>query len=335
MSPTEGSIFEVLASAPALIPSREWQTAARHGLSASLAQRLADAGLPVPAEAISSVRQAVASGVGLARLTRKTLGALAAVGVCPILLKGYGLALRLMPAHPFSRPSVDVDLLVHPHELPTVTRALTERGFSQFQDPGLADPLEEHHHLSFEGPEGLVEIHFRAFIGFGGRTFDDGGLWARSRPFDLDGLPARLLSPEDEFVFLATHAAHHAFLRISWLVDLQRYLMVEPSLDWQVMASRARAAGFHTAVAVALHLVAARLKVTLPQGADVAFPLARRRRLLVDRLFSADRLASAEWSSDKDRSVLLRLVLVDDLGQVSHELLHGVVRRLRRAGATS
>ncbi len=317
-------LFDVVGRTPEL--------AARHGLSAFVADELAAAAQPIPPELAHEANAQIARGLKTKSLTLAVVDALAAAGVTPVLLKGYALAVRLYPEQPLGRPSSDVDVLVEPSLLERSARALSTLGLTRHDDPALEDPFEEHHHLAYAGPRGLVEVHFRLFLGFGGGVFDDAGLLARARVEALAGRRIRLLSPEDEFLYLATHAANHAFLRLSWLVDLQRYLALAPGLDFGLMAERARRAGFHTAVTTAFALVERVLHTPLPSAALRHFPT-RDSRALDAWLFSPERLASAELSDHPLAAFLLRLWLVDSPAHGVRHLVEGARRALRRREA--
>lgn len=307
--------------------------AARHGVSALLADRVAAARLPVPDELARDARAQIAQGLKTKRLTLQVIDAVAKEGVTPILLKGYGLAMRLYPEQPLARPSTDVDVLVSESELDRVARALTPLGLRRHDDAGLADVFEEHHHLSFSGPPGLVEVHFRLIATLGRGGFDDASLRARARDWTLDGRPVRLLDEEDEFLYLATHAANHAFLRVSWLIDLQRYLARAGSFDWPRMAERCREAGFHTAVATSLELVEQLLRTPLPDGARRAFRVRRLRRAVDRRLFAGPLVESARVSDHRLGAFLVRLWLVDSPAHGVRHLFDGARRFIRRSRA--
>jgi hypothetical protein len=197
----------------------------------------------------------------------------------------------------------------------------------------LEDPFHAHHHLSFAGPRGLVEAHFRLFTGFGGGVFDEAALAARATWAELDGRPIRLLGPEDELLYLATHAANHAFLRLSWLVDLARFIELAPALDWERMARRASRAGFLTASASALRLVDVVLECPLPEGAQRHFPVSAVRRWVDDRLFTPEALLSGRLATDRLGSFLARLWLVDTPAHGLRHVLEGARRADRRSRA--
>lgn len=307
--------------------------AARHGVSAMAADRLAEAGRTVPEALAREARAQIAQGLRTKRLTLHVLDVLASEGVTPILLKGYGLAVRLYPEQPLARPAVDVDVLVSEEELPKVERAMGRLGLARYVDPGIDDVFEEHHHLSFTGPAGLVEVHFRLITTLGRGGFDDGSVLVRARGWTLDGREVRLLAAEDELLYLATHAANHAFLRASWLLDLQRYLARTEGFAWATMARRARDAGFHTAVATALELVERLLRVSLPADARQHFEVRRLRRAVDRRLFSGALVESAALSDHRLGSFLVRLWLVDSPAHGVRHVVDGARRLIRRARA--
>lgn len=315
-------LFEVLRRAPA------WEThAVRHGLAVWVADELAAAKASVPPDVLDAAQRQLAAGLKVKRLTLKTLDALNAAGVTPVLLKGYGLASRLFPTQPLARPSVDVDVLVEPALVPVSQRAIASLGLHAIEVPGVHDVLEEHFHHAYAGHAGLVELHFRLTNTLGGGMFDDDAVMSRATPGSLDGRAVRWLQPEDEFLYLALHAANHGFLRMSWLVDLAAYLELHPGLDFELMHARATDAGFVVPVATALGLVETLLEQRVPSQ---IFARGRRRRFLDGRVFSFERVTDASWSDHRLASFLLRLYLVDSPGRGARHLVDGARRLLRQ-----
>lgn len=301
----------------------------RHGLAAWVADELAAARRTVPDALRDAARAQLASGLKVKRLTLRVVDALAAAGVTPVLLKGYGLAARLFPAQPLARPAVDVDVFVAPRDVAAAGRALEQLGLQPRAVPGVHDAHEEHHHHAYVGAPGLVELHFRLTNSFGRGGFDDVSVLARCAAGSLDGRRVRFLSPEDEFLYLATHAANHGFLRLSWLVDLAAFLERFPSMDWSSMHTRARDARLAVPVATALGLLERVFEVSLPDGAR-RFVRPVTRRVADAQLFSLTRLGDARWSSHKLASFLLRLYLVDSVGQGARHLFDGATRFVRQ-----
>jgi hypothetical protein len=127
------------------------------------------------------------------------------------------------------------------------------------------------------------------------------------------------------------HAANHAFLRLSWLVDVKRFLALVP-LDWELLASRARQAELVRPLRATLSLAERLMGARVPQAARSL----RSFRGLVDPLvFSEDRLASAEWASKQIPAFLLHLYLAQTPRQIARHVFAGAKRALRRARSRS
>ena len=319
--------------APRLVAS-----AARHGVSAWLADLLAERKLALPSAAqaalLADARALISRGLRIRRLTLEVLDAFAAQQVVPVLLKGAGLAERLFPEQPLARPSTDVDVLVRVDQLPAAKRALEARGLREGHDDSLGDVFDEHHHLSFARPDALVEVHFRLFSGFGGHHFDDAHLRSRLQRGDFHGRPVSWLHPEDEFVYLATHAANHGFLRASWLLDLQRYVSQSNGFDWAEMARACDEAGFSSAVGATLFILHDALGVTLPDAARAAFSQPLWRAAGHRRLFSPAHLESADFAAHRVAGFGLRLWLVDSPRDGLRHAAQGALRWWRAWRAT-
>lgn len=312
--------------------------AARHGVSAMVADFLAASKLTLPdatnQRLQSDARELISRGLRMRRLTLKVLDALASRGITPVLLKGAGLAERLYPEQPLARPASDVDVWVNGEELDEAGRALAGLGFSEQHDPGLVDVAHEHHHVSWAGAEGLVELHFRLFAGFGGRVFDDASLRARLVKGVFHGRDVRWLQHEDEFIYLATHAANHAFLRASWLVDLQRALARRGDFDWARMSAACRAAGFHSAVSAALWVLREALQTTLPSAARHHFATGLARRMTNARIWSPQHLEAADLAEGRWSGFAMRLWLVDSPRDGLRHAVDGGRRWFRRLRST-
>ena len=327
ISTREGELQSLTLDAPTLV-----HHCARHGLSAYVADALERAKVTLPPgeqqQLTADARATVAQGAKNKRLLLSVVDALAARGITPIVLKGYGLAVRLYDS-PLVRPITDVDLLVLPQELPLVHQVLEALGLSHRPDPSLGEVLEEHHHEAFAGPAGLVEVHFRLFAGFGMATYDDSAVQARAWSSTLERRAVRYLSPEDEFLYLAVHAANHAFLRASWLVDLQRFARAAPP-DWERVAELARQVGFTVPYAAALDAVQGALGAPLPAQARRTAGHQLLRARVHQRLFSAEHLASAEFAEGRLASYLIRVWLVDSPARGLTQLAGGLRRAARR-----
>ena len=328
-------LFAVLRRWPdgftSVLPDGQWvHDAIRHGVAPFVADSLALGGQRVPVELATAARAQLASGRRHRALTLDVIDALATEGLTPTLLKGYGLATRLY-ATPLSRPSVDVDLAIPPESIGVAERAMARLGLSLQTDSALGDAFEEHHHRAWAGPRGLVELHHRLASGLGGDGLDDADIESRLVNAELEGRRVRYLAPEDEFLYLCVHAATHAFLRVSWLLDLKRFLEVTPSLDAAELVRRAGAVSQVRSLRAALALSERLVGARIPEGARAALSRFSVRATFDPLVFSEEHVASADWASARIPSVLLHLYLTESPRLVASELFAGAKRALRRA----
>jgi len=260
---------------------------------------------------------------------KSAVRALAACGVQACALKGPVLAQRFYEP-PSARQAMDVDLLVRPSELARALAALTAAGYAHETGVTAEYLLEYGHHLGVSKPETApTELHFRAYAGFGTEVPAD-IVMGRARPFDLgDAGSVLIMAPEDEFVYLAAHAAGHSFIRLVWLYDLKQLLAHHSGLDWQRVAATAESFELATVVGYAIGLLQRWLGVTvtnLPDG------LKRRgvRVRLADRLLTEVSTPQPKSVRDNVGGLLFTSMLCDRVGSGAWLVQHHAVRAIRR-----
>jgi hypothetical protein len=259
------------------------------------------------------------------------LGEIFSIAAVPVVaLKGPLLAERIYPDGAL-RPCVDLDLLVAEHDLERSTSALEAAGWRVETGPAATYSRQHHHHLQFrrEGQPPL-ELHFRARVAFGG-VLEAEELISSSSPGDGRGRGLKILEPEDEFVYLAVHAAAHGYVRLMWLYDLKllcrRYL-----IRWSRVATRARAVRMQTAVAFTCEMLRERLSVSIEDLPELRLRglrprFARRVQERVARhegLLALDRLGGLAFTS------LLCDRPISGFGLWTHHAAHVLKRRMQR-----
>jgi hypothetical protein len=179
--------------------------AARHGLAGLVQHELQRRNLALSPDAAQALRRQAlfdaATSSKIRRLLFETLDAFDREGIPTILLKGYGLASRLYP-DPLMRAMSDVDLLIPPDHLDRALHILRQQGLQPKVDADDYYPEQYRHAWALEGPQGLLELHFRPLTAFGVQ-WDSGELFTRSVSATLDGRPVRYLRPDDELVYLS------------------------------------------------------------------------------------------------------------------------------------
>lgn len=233
-------------------------------------------------------------------------------GVPVVSLKGPLLGMRLYGSYE-RRPCTDLDLLVRDADLPRAMEALGAAGFVSTEGPGAREAREAHHHVLLERPHApLVELHFRAHVGFGAVLRSE-PLLERSVPVQTpNGVAARVLCPEDELLYLCTHAAAHAFELASWLYDVARLLEASPALDGAAVLARARSLGLLAPLGAALRAAGALFD---PPAPPALRPLLRGTwsppALLADRLAPRVRRRKDGSWREKALGLAFRALLCD------------------------
>jgi Uncharacterised nucleotidyltransferase len=283
------------------------RAAARHGLAGFAAHAVERAGWALPAAARELLRResmsAAARAIRVQALLLRSVDALATEGVVPVLLKGPALARRLYP-EPFLRATTDVDLLVGGEQVEASSRALQGLGLARAPEkPGHGG--EHSHHLEFQGPAGLVELHFRALAGYG-QALEADVLLAHAEEAELEGRRVRYLRAEEELVYLSLHASNHLLQRLSWLLDLKLLLRAHPRLRWDLVVEVARATALSHLAWYALEAAHRLLGAPVPKEVLEELAPPRWQRLLASWFFSEERMLEtrlvehkAEWAAAK------------------------------------
>ncbi len=310
------------------------EEACRHGVLGVLAAPFANGPSVIPADARKVIEQRrLAERLWSDRLGLALGEILAALGDTAIqsaVLKGPVLSERLYD-DPSVRISTDLDVLVRPADLDRAVDALRRQGY---QAPGGVTERyyrRHHHHVGLESAQGpRVELHFRAFTGLGVEVRSE-ELIERSIHYQSpNGLSCMVLSPEDELLFLAVHAAGHGWARFGWLYDLKTWLRKYPAVHWPAVNRRAQRCQVKKALSFTLAVLRDWLGTCIPPEAQTTHRLAQPTgRFLA---------LSAECPEHSRRGKLLALLLQASLcdrpglalSYLGHHFGRIARRRLRR-----
>jgi len=320
----------------ASIPAAEWSEfvdyAASHGVLGILAPALSRCELP-PSVQEDVERRLLVQSMWAQHVVESLLTILdlfAAEGIPVCALKGPVFAQRFY-ARVSDRPSIDIDLLVHPAHLKTARAALIGTGYEGDSDLRMAYLTAHAHHLHFTRP-GIpeLELHFQAYHGFG-TVMPASAIMDRASPVDFAGRPTLVAAREDELIYLAAHAAGHSFIRLLWLFDL-KMLIREGGMDWRAVTARSAEWSVASAVAYALRLLDRWLGVrNIP--AEALRPHGRRARV-ADRLLDVVAAPSTPSSLDNLGGLVFTAMLCDRVagtfGLAGHHLLRTTKHRVHR-----
>ena len=323
-----GALCSGITDWPALVES-----AARDGVLGIVRRELGRREIRLPADAYAVMERLHASQAlwqaNVIRALDAALDALEAGGIRTVVLKGPALVERFYP-DPSLRCSSDLDLLVADADTDRAVAALEPLGYAVETGVSARYARRHHHHLHLIGRRPpVIELHFRAYAGFG-VTMAAEDLLDRARAHQTaGGARCLVLAPEDEALYLAVHAAGHCFDRLLWLYDLKLLVAHEPGIDWDAVATRARGFGVMAAFALACDMLRQRLGVTIPPAATAHAP-ARLGRRIVARFVDGRIAPPAPGPLVTLRQLLTMAALCDTASARTRFVRHHVARLARR-----
>jgi hypothetical protein len=198
----------------------------------------------LPAEPAAALDPSVRKHEALARLMaphlREYLAQAARIGQKVIVLKGLWLSRKIYGLDTV-RPGADIDVLLHPKDIPVCLKILEdEMGYGRWWRPLLDDRFYERHHLHQQRCNHdrsiWFEPHWQLDHPYTRLTVDYEALMDRTRPAELFGLPVYEMNPADLIISLAIHLVKHAVYLPSVIgrADLPRLILADGMLIYFV-----------------------------------------------------------------------------------------------------
>jgi hypothetical protein len=209
--------------------------------------------------------------------------ALLSEGMPVVVLKGMDLGRRYYEER-LQRPMTDVDLLVPTQELGRAVEILSRKGFKKI-GPHPSGRIRVEMARNEESP--AVELHHRLLSGDSEHWLR--GIWRRADQVRIPGIRGtlRVLSPEDQIVYLIRHAAvQHLLESPIWLKDIQLVIENAKSLDWVSIASELRGSRSCAAGLLVLSMLKREGGVYVPDRAiwQLCKGLSRTRRRAIEAM---------------------------------------------------
>ncbi len=190
----------------------------------------------------------------------------------------------------------DLDLMIRPEDIHKTKEMLLKLGYNP--DP-VMDVETEKMHLEAHWEYGFrhsslqirVELHWR-FMPTHSAIYDSwsNDLWNRTVAVSLGQNLFQTLSPEDSFLYMVLHGGEkHQWAYMRFLIDFVRVVEGSWSLDWNLIATRAREIQTIPALAVAFYLCETLFDIKTPPSIKEFFPaepeIQARTALIRGRLF--------------------------------------------------
>lgn len=264
-----------------LLSALDWEAlickAVDHGLVPQLYRALSEVpagSVPVPAlRALEGhQRDVVQRGLRLTATLLEVHQALTTAGLKAIPYKGPTLAMQLY-GDPALRDAVDLDILLPQQQVMPALEVMARVGFVPAREyrPEIREQLLRYRaEIGLVKDDQLVELQWRLAPNYFSVEMDFEQLWHRRREVQIKDRSLPVLSAEDNLLVLSVHGAKHHWNTLKWLLDVDRLLQTNPSLDWRVTLERAETLGVQRIVETTLHACAKLLETPLPAQVGTA-----------------------------------------------------------------
>jgi len=237
----------------------------------------------------------------------KVLAQLAESGVDYMVVKGPALAHTVYP-DPALRAFNDLDLVVRERDWTAVHRLLVKMGFEPEVDlpqpPPKLVPQAVLYELKYRHQEYnwfLVEVHYDDLLNAGLASRDVEGFWQRAMPVDMDGMPIKVLSLEDQLIHLCAHAHYHGYGRLNCFSDIAFIIRDHAAqINWERLLETVRIEEAQVGVYYTLYFLDKLLGVKVPESMLNALRPDRFRRWWHERYLPEERVLSLQpmWRPD-------------------------------------
>jgi predicted nucleotidyltransferase len=237
----------------------------------------------------------------------KVLAQLAESGVDYMVVKGPALAHTVYP-DPALRAFNDLDLVVRERDWTAVHRLLVKMGFEPEVDlpqpPPKLVPQAVLYELKYRHQEYnwfLVEVHYDDLLNAGLASRDVEGFWQRAMPVDVEGMPIKVLSLEDQLIHLCAHAHYHGYGRLNCFSDIAFIIRdYAAQINWERLLETVRIEEAQVGVYYTLYFLDKLLGVKVPEGMLNALRPDRFRRWWHERYLPEERVLSLQpmWRPD-------------------------------------
>lgn len=255
----------------------EWETlielALRHNMLPLLYQTLSTTCVEVvPASVLTRLRS-LAAEMSMFNFSRTRqllclLNVLEMHDIDAITFKGPSLTALLYDNLAF-RQFDDVDMLVHPQDIPRARELLLDYGYRPPTSGYQWDETElwQYCHAVYvehEASQTLVDLHWRLdeiCFPFPPALQD---IWQDYDTVSLLGTSVKTLQTEDLFLYLCMHGTRHLWYKLGWICDIATLLRRRPGLLNDTLMARVKASGVERMFRLALSVAHRYFHTVLP-----------------------------------------------------------------------
>ena len=164
----------------------------------------------------------------------------------------------------------DLDLLVHPADLPRAITLLAELGYQPAAELAWLSPtalLRWTGEMSYASPRGVtVDLHWRLTPSHYTVQLDPEILWRHQTSLTIAGSQLPTLSTEALLLLLSVHGAKHGWEAMGWVADIAWLLDANPGVKWDAVMDLAAETQCERVVELAASLVKAVFEGATPDS---------------------------------------------------------------------
>jgi hypothetical protein len=236
----------------------------------------------------------------------KVLAQLVESRVDYMVVKGPALAHTVYP-DPVLRAFNDLDLVVRERDWAVMHQMLVKMGFKAEADlpqppPKLVTQAVFYELKYWHQKTGfLVEVHYDDLLNAGLASREMEGFWQRAIRVDLEGVPVKALSLEDQLIHLCAHAHYHGYTRLNWFSDMAFIVRDHTAqLDWERLIQTVRVEEAQVGAYYSLRFLEQLLGVGVPGDVLTVLQPDRFRRWWHERYLPKEKVLSLQpmWRPD-------------------------------------
>jgi hypothetical protein len=239
-----------------------------------------------------------------------------------LLFKGPSLAYTVYPeAH--MRTYHDIDLLIHPDDLPQANELLVRMGYTFYEEyrTNVTNSKRTGFNYMLARPDSWleipVELHTAPHPSEIGTDFDVEALWRKAWHIEVLGESTRTMHPIDHLLYLSWHYRFHGFTRLLWLYDLVVILRnAGPELDWRELVKTAKKQRLATTLYYCLSWCRDVFGVSIPGEVFVRLRPPWLCRLIVERVAMPNAVEALASTRGQSRRIIAHRAMVDSTVEV-------------------
>ncbi|MCK9372323.1 MAG: nucleotidyltransferase family protein [Sulfuricurvum sp.] len=197
------------------------------------------------------------------------------------------------------RQCVDLDIFVKKEDFPRISKLLIREGYTTdipliyTQNSAFLKRVCD---WGFRNQHNQVytEIHWNLFPDWFSRDINRLDVWKERRTVTLHNTPMTTMGNEDLLLYLCMHGTKHIWMRLRWIMDVDRFVRKVNDLDWDAIEGKAERVGGKTMLLLGLSLSQTLFSTPLPKS--IQFQIESHKKIPI--------LSQSVWKIFNNRNLI-------------------------------